>query len=304
MRQRVWIAILLAGLGWGTGDVGTRAAFELGAGPYVLAAGRTGIAAMAVVMYLLIRRRTIRLNLRISRLGMIQGVLHLAGPYLLITLALQHASAGFVGLLMASVPVVTAICAHFMLPSEPLLPNMFIGLAISASGVAVLLGSGDSGLAVGGQPLFAFVLTAVAVLMIGYSSVIAKRHAGEYDPFELGTEQFIVGGAALILLALVVGEYPVHMSAGLWGLFVYLGIVATVVPFVVFFWTLRHASATLASLSGYLVPLIAAGAGVLLLDERLQPGLVWGGLLILLGVMVTDQLDKLRDRLVARQARS
>ena len=304
MRQRVWIAILLAGIGWGSGDVATRAAFEHGAGPYVLAATRTGIAAVAVIAYLLMRRRSFLLSLRLSRLGIIQGVLHLAAPYLLITLALQHASAGFVGLLMASTPVVTAIFAHFMLPSEPLLPNMLIGLAISASGVAILLGSGDSGLAQGGQPLYAFMLTAAAILAIGYSSVLAKRHAGEYDPFELGTEQFIVGAAVLISLALIVGEAPVHVSTALWGLFAYLGVVATVVPFVTFFWTLQHASATLASLSGYLVPLIAAGAGVLLLDEQLQPGLIWGGLLILLGVIVTDQLDKRRDRLVARRTRS
>ena len=290
------MAIFVAGVGWGTGDVATRAAFEQGAGPYVVAGARTGIAAVTVVVFLLLRRSTRPFSLRLSRLGVIQGVLHLAGPFLLITLALEHASAGFVGLLMALVPIVTAVFAHLMLPSEPLLPAMLVGLAVSSSGVAILLLSGDSGLADGGRPGYAFLLTGAAILMIGYCSVLAKRQAGDYDAFRLGAEQFIVGGLVLVTLAAVVGDYPVRMSAELGGLLVYLGVFATVAPFVAFFWTLKHVSATVASLSGYLVPLVAAAAGVILLDELLEPGLIFGGLLILLGVLIADHLDRNRER--------
>ena len=298
MRQRVWLAIFAAAIGWGTGDVATRAAFEEGVGPYAIAAARTSLAAILVVAYLLLRRRTHSLSLKPSKLGVIQGVAHLAIPFILITLALQYASAGFVGLLMALVPVVTALFAHVMLPSEQLVPRMFAGLAIATSGVVVLLASGDSGLATGGRPLEAFLLTAVAVVFISYSSVLAKRHAGEYDSMVLGGEQFVVGAIVLVLLAVAFGSYPDSTSPVLWGIVGYLA-VATAMPFVAFFWTLKHATATLASLSGYLVPLIAASAGVLILNERLQPGLVWGGLLILVGVVFADRMDQRRHSAAA-----
>ncbi len=54
-------------------------------------------------------------------------------------------------------------------------------------------------------------------------------------------------------------------------------------PFLLFYWVLQRASATMASLSGYIVPLISLLGGVILLDERIELGIVVGGALILVG---------------------
>jgi drug/metabolite transporter (DMT)-like permease len=43
---------------------------------------------------------------------------------------------------------------------------------------------------------------------------------------------------------------------------------------------------------GYVVPLVAVIAGVVLLDERLQPGIVIGGLLIFAGVILTHRAEQ------------
>ncbi len=52
-------------------------------------------------------------------------------------------------------------------------------------------------------------------------------------------------------------------------------------------------TATYASLAGYVVPVIAIVAGVVFLGEELQPGIVLGGLLIFIGVLVTDRAERL-----------
>ena len=63
-------------------------------------------------------------------------------------------------------------------------------------------------------------------------------------------------------------------------------------PFLLFYWLLRHVSSTKASLVGYVIPLIAVVAGVVLLDEQLQPGILIGGSLILVGIVLTNQAER------------
>jgi drug/metabolite transporter (DMT)-like permease len=57
---------------------------------------------------------------------------------------------------------------------------------------------------------------------------------------------------------------------------------------------LSRVSSTQASLVGYIVPLVALVAGVVILDERLQVGIAAGGVLILIGVVLTDRSERAR----------
>lgn len=295
-RKLVWVAIILASAGWGSGDVVTRVALREGTGPYALSAIRCIIAAVGVGAFLVVRGRTSGPRQKVMwKLAAVQGVASLAAPYLLITLALRHASAGFVGIVIALVPVCTALFAHVMLSDEKLRLAMMAGFTVASVGVSILLASGNTGLASGGRPLLAFVLTAVAVILIGYGAVFAKRVAESYDPFSLALQQFVLGAMILSILLLLVEGFPVDMQSMDWLLVGYMGIVGTLLPFLAFFWCLQRASATLVSLSGYLTPPIALVTGIILLDERLQPGLAIGGALILVGVAITELLDRQRE---------
>ena len=62
--------------------------------------------------------------------------------------------------------------------------------------------------------------------------------------------------------------------------------------FLLFFWLLKRVPVTRASLIGYVVPLIALIAGIVLLDEKLQVGIAIGGVLILGGVILTDRVER------------
>jgi drug/metabolite transporter (DMT)-like permease len=93
---------------------------------------------------------------------------------------------------------------------------------------------------------------------------------------------------------LIAEGLPSDISAWGWSLIVYLTVIGSVLPFLLFYWLLRHVSSTKASLVGYVVPLIALGAGALLLDERIETGIVGGGVLILIGVVLTDRAERRR----------
>ncbi len=294
MRERIWLAILVASLGWGTGGVATRAAYDQGVEPYTLVMWRTLLAAAAVFAYLAIRRRGLSRDRQVWKVGLMMGMFNLAGPFLLFAIAYQHASAGFVGLLAAMIPVATAGLAHYVLPDEPMKAAKLGGLLVALGGVAVLILSGDSGLSEGGRPLLAFGLGVGAVAMIAVAGIYAKRYAGDYEPMDVAGIQFGSGAVIIALATLVVEGVPAGETSAGWGLIVYAAAASTFMPFLIFYWLLRRVSVSYASLVGYIVPLVAVVAGITLLDERLDPGIAIGGGLILLGILLSDRIEQRR----------
>ncbi len=281
-----------AAFAWGTAGVATRAALNAGVPPIGMAAIRAVLA--TVLLYAIVRARGGRITRNRHRweTGAVAAVFQLAAPFVLFTLAYQYASAGFVGLIVALAPLGTSIAAHFWLPDEPLHVRKVLGLLVAFGGVAILLLAGDSGLDQGGRPLLAALLSIGAVASISFSSVFAKGRAGTYEPLELTWMQFAMGGILIAALTLPTEGVPSGITADGWLLIGYLTVVGSVLPFLLFYWLLRHVSSTKASLVGYVIPLIAITSGVLLLDERLQPGIVIGGTLILAGIVLTNRAER------------
>ena len=292
MQLRIWAAIVGASLAFGSAGVAARAAFDEGLDPYTLAALRAVIAAVTVVAILRIVGRRIPRSRSLARIGAVLGISNFAVPFVLGTLALQHASAGFVGLIIALIPLTTSLFAHLMLEDEPLTLTKLVGLLIALAGVIFLVVSGDSGLAEGGEPILATALGLATVASIGFGGVFARRHAEEYEELEISGLQFGFGAILLIAVMLIVKGLPGDITVIGWSLVFYTAIASTVIAFLLFFWLVRNSSATTASLVGYVVPLVAIGGGILLLDEQLQPGLAIGGVLILAGVIISERAQR------------
>ena len=288
MSRSAWIAFVVAAVGWGTGGVAVRAAFDEGVGPWTTVALRVAIAAILVFVFLASRglRRPDRLTMKI---GLVLAVTNLLIPYVLFTFAYEEASAGFVGLFAALIPLATAVYAHFMLTNEKLNTGKIIGLAIGFTGVAALLISGDSGLGSEGRPLVAAVLALISVAAIGYAGAYAKRYAGRYNPLEITGLQFSLSAVVLIPAMLLFEGMPSSLTVPGWALVLYMAIASTFLPFYLFYRLVESAPITTVSLVGYLVPLVSLVAGVLLLGEQIESGIIIGGALILTGMIITDR---------------
>lgn len=292
MRPIYWFAIIIASLGWSSGGIATRAAFGEGVGPWTLVAMRVTIATVLVAIIIIVRRIPMPSRL-VMRYGLIQAVFNLTIPYVLFTFAYDNASAGFVGLLAAMIPISTAVFANYMVPNEKLTMGKFIGLFIAFTGVAALLLSGDSGLSEGGRPAVAVGLALTAIASIGYAGSFAKKHTGQYNPTMMTGMQFGFSMIWLLVAMLAIEGAPTDVTAIGWALIVLMAVAATVLPFLILFWLYQHISATDASLSGYLVPFMTLIGGLLILDEELQRGIVVGGVLVFIGIVLAD-LDSRR----------
>jgi len=289
-RLRVWSALLIASLGWGSAGIATRAALREGLEPYQIAAMRAVLAAFVVAAVLVASGRGIAGRRRWT-IGLVLGSANMAVPFVLTALAVQHASAGFVGLLVANIPIATALWAHVVLPDDRLTAAKAAGLAVSVGGIVVLMAGGDSGIGEGGDPLLAVALASAGLLAASYGAVHVKRFAPDLGALELAGPQFAVGAAIMIPLMLVMTGMPEGTAAG-WWLIAYLGTVGTVMPFVLFYWALREVTATEASLVGYIVPIVGLIGGAVVLGERISAVIAAGGALILCGVVLTERASR------------
>jgi drug/metabolite transporter (DMT)-like permease len=293
VNRSTWAVLLVAAIGWGTGGIAVRAAFGEGIGPWTLVALRVAIASVLVVA--LLAMKGLRVPDRLTmKVGIVMAITNLLIPYVLFTFAYDEASAGFVGLFAALIPLATAIYANFMLDNERLTRGKVAGLFIGFSGVAALLISGDSGLGAEGRPLVAALLALISVVAIGYAGAYAKRYAGQYDPIELTGIQFGLSALVLIPAMLIFEGLPTSLTAPGWGLILYMAIASTFLPFYLYYRLLETMPATTVSLVGYLVPLVSLAGGVLLLGEQIEAGILIGGSLILTGMVITDRAGRTR----------
>lgn len=288
MNRRSWIALIALSLGWGTRGVATRSAFTHSVDTLTLVGIRLVIAAilMAGIQALVTKRLTI--DRRVMAIGSVLAVTNVVAPFWLFTAAFHHASAGFVGLMAALTPLGTALFAHFMLPDEPLSRAKAVGLALGIAGVGILVASGDSGLAVGGNPAMAVAWAAPAVASFSFSTVYGKRNESSMRGLGVVTVQIGLGAIIAIIPMLIFEGVP-NLGVEAWSLLAYLAVFSTIVPLVLFYWVLVRSSAGQVALSGYLVPLVSVVAGVVILGETVGPGILIGGMAILGGVIIADR---------------
>ncbi|NNC93470.1 MAG: DMT family transporter [Acidimicrobiia bacterium] len=292
MSARVWLAFGLASFGWGTAGVGVRAAFDEGVPPLAMVALRAIIAAVAIFAFLQFVRGAVPRGQAEWRTGLVMSLFNLTLPFILFTLGYQYASAGFMGLLAALIPLATAVFAHFLLPDDPLYSGKVVGLVVALAGVGFLTLTGDSGLSEGGRPLVSLGLGIGAVVCIGMANIYAKKRSASYDPVEVTGMQFAIGAVLLTVITAVAEGWPSEITALGWLLVLYLALVGSVLPFLTYYWVLQHVSVTRAQIVAYLVPLVALASGIIVLDEKLEIGIAVGGALILLGVIITGVAER------------
>jgi drug/metabolite transporter (DMT)-like permease len=105
----------------------------------------------------------------------------------------------------------------------------------------------------------------------------------------------IINAGVFALLTLLTGEI-MQISAKLTAFSIlqvlYLGVFVSILTFVLYQWTIRHASAWAASLALYLQPLFGVFINYLLLGESLTPEFMVGSTAIIAGVFIATLPEK------------
>ena len=285
-----WLLLVTLSLLWGSSFALTRIAVaELD--PAMLVVGRNLLASLALLGLVLLLGRAWPRGGRLWGFMLAIAVVGNMIPFLLISWGQQRIDSGLAGILMAIMPLMTLVLAHFLVAGERMTSARLAGFVIGFAGILALVGPAAlRELGGQGETLLAQLAVLLAACCYAINTIIA-RHKPASDAWS--TSALVLGMACLLTLPLallpVESAWPTGLSSGaLWAVVV-LGVLCTALGSVVYFTLVAAAGPTFLSLINYLIPLWAVAIGLLFLGERPE----WNHLLalgmILLGVGVSQR---------------
>jgi drug/metabolite transporter (DMT)-like permease len=284
-------ALLACYLIWGSTYLAIRFALE-SLPPFFQMGSRFLVAGMVLAVFMRYRGENWP-SLSQWRNAAIVGFLMLAGGMGLTAVASQTIGSGLIATFIAVVPIMVSLWGLLFgkRPARLEIAGMVVGLI----GVILLVqGRSFSASATG------LIAIAVATLMWSLGSVLQTTKLPlASGPMGFASEM-LCGGAALLVISLIVGEHitwpwdaAFSLRAGL--AWVYLVVFGSLIAFSAYLYLLAHASPALATSYAFVNPVIALFLGVLIGGEIVTSG-EWTASVVILAGVVLIFLARLRKR--------
>lgn len=278
---RAYGAAALTVILWASAFPGIRAALPYYS-PFHVALIRYGTASIVLVFYALLTRMRLpdwRDLPRFALLGLI-GIAYYNGALNGGEVRVPSGEASF---LVAAAPIFMAAEALFLL-KERVRPRGWIGITVSCIGIVIITLSQSGAFRVDGWAL----LVLSAALAQSLYSIGQKKLLGRYSAFECTAYAIWLG--TVFLLLFFPGVLTEIRGAPLTatGAAVYLGVFPGAIGYVSWAYALSRLSGSTAGSFLYLVPLVALGIAWLWLGEVPSLLILWGGLLVLAGVVLVN----------------
>lgn len=253
------LMLLLTIFFWGTAFRASAVAAE-DAEPITITALRAGLAAIALVAAVALLRA--RLPSRplwgwTAITGLLMVTLTLEG----IAEGTARAGAGNAAILLNASPFFVLVLGRAFL-RERATPLAILGLGVGFAGIVVMVSTQLGG----ATDTFDFVLGMLLALLgaLGWAvgvmltKVMFTRHA-DIDMLGLTAAQYVIGGAAAIVLALALGgaRSTVWGSGDLWAAIAWIAIGGSAIATLTFFGALKRMSATTVTAWQFLAPVVA-----------------------------------------------
>lgn len=287
MRARDWGLLLLLSLLWGGAFYFYKVLDNAGLPALTIVLGRVGIAAVALIPVVRLAGLALPPSLAAWWPYVLIGIGNNALPFLLIAWGETQISSGLASILNATMPIFTAIIAHFTTKDERFSANKLAGIMLGFAGIVVLIGPA----AVRGLNLFSLAQLGCLGAAISYSCAIVygKRFRGT-PPLVVATSQLIASSIVVLPFELIVDKpwtlAPIAWPA--WLALLAMALLGTSAAYILYFRLIATAGAVNASLVTLLVPVIALILGGLFLHEHLTLGMLAGMLLIFAGLVALD----------------
>ena len=213
----------------------------------------------------------------------IVGLSNMAIPFCFFAYSALNMGAGVLSLMNATVPFFTAIIA-FVFFRQGMNRLALVGLLVGFFGVVVLVFDPSESSEVTSQlailsALFACVLYGAAL------NLVAHKLRG------VSGISITTGGllfSAIVLLPLAIIQRPEIMPQGqVWLSVLALGIICTGFGFLLFYRLISRIGSQRAIMTTYLIPLFSILWGSLFLEESITLFMIFGGMLVLMGVGMT-----------------
>lgn len=278
-RGSGWAALLIVWVVWGSTYLAIRVAVETL--PPVLMAGGRFLIAGALMFPVAVRGGR---PSRAQWLGCaLVGVLML-GANAALSYAERTVPSGLASLLIATVPLwllgFDAGLNRVRLSWAPVL-----GLLVGLVGVGLLSGSTGGSVSTAGV-----IICLLAGASWALGTILSNRVAMPANPALGSALEMITAGVVLVAAAGAGGEFgsfhPAAVSARSWLAFGYLILIGSIVAFSAYIIAVRALPTATVATYAYVNPVIAVLLGTTLLNEKLTPSMLVGGMLIVGAVVL------------------
>ena len=210
-------------------------------------------------------------------------------PFFLISWGQQTVDSGVAGMIMAIMPLLTMVFAHYLVAGETLNRYKLIGFTLGITGVTLLLGPVFEG---GGREFWSGLAIFTAATCYAVNAILIKR-LPRYSPMVGACGVLIMATLVLFPFWLVYRPAQAAISQASMFSVIWLGIGPTGIATIVLFAVVDRAGPTFLSTINYLIPVVAFFCGAWLLDETVT----WLHYLALTTILVGIAVTRLRGRL-------
>lgn len=302
MHTRDWLLLLFLSLLWGMSFFFIAIAIRGGVPPFTIVLARVSIAALALVPLVWLLGYRMPHDTATWRLFVVQALLNNVFPFSLMVYGQTQVASSIAAVINATTPLFTLLVAR-VLAKEQMSFNKVLGVMFGIAGVAILIGVELVHAKVGSLVGMASLLT--GALFYGFSALWMRR-LRQVPPIVSAASQLTCSSLLLLPIAAVFDRFWLLPAPSLEtvGALVGVALLATALAYIVFFRISASAGPGNVMLVTLLIPVSAAGLGVLLLGEQLTLHQVVGALVIAFGLIVTDGrlLPYLRQRVFTQAA--
>ena len=289
-RRRAFLPYLALGslaLIWGTSFLLIKVAVQ-DMSPAVLLLLRSASGCVALAVIVLAMGRPLLAEGWRNRLGSfaIMAITNAIVPWIAIAWGEQRISSGLASILNSTTTLRTAVLIYWVIPTERPSRVNYLGVVLGFVGVIVLVLPDISTRGVSGN-FFGAMAVVVASLSYAVNAIYQRRKMRDVSVFEVSLGQLMM--TVLFAVPLAVPSLPqVHVAFASLAAVIALGVVATGVAYLLYYYVMNRLGAVRASGVTLLVPVTAVFWGVLLLHETISLPIVAGMVVILVGIVLTN----------------
>lgn len=294
--QMCLLACITAVVLWSASFIATKIAYETLA-PIQLGFVRT---LLAVIVFWLIRQGTRsreRLDRRDWLRAALSGLLGMTLYFAFENVGVSLTTASNAALIVASFPAMTMLLEFVIYKQKPT-GQKIIGMVLALAGVAALTGvdSGESDNALLGN----LCLLGAGVVWAFYN-FITRGLSAKYSSMTLTYYQMLTGTVWFVPIVLWEGAAWEMPTTGSLSAVLFLCLGCSVLAFVLYNYGLKQLTASVSVSLLNLVPVLGLLLSVWILDETVTPGQLAGGIVVIIGVVLSTVPFKKRQNVELSQ---
>lgn len=268
---------------WGTSFVFTAISVE-SVDPLTVVFSRVLIAALILTSVVYLKGYRLPFDGKTWFAFTIMGFFGSVFPFFLITWGQLSVNSGIAGMIMAIMPLMTMLLAHYFIVGENLNRYKVIGFTFGITGIAILLGPVFEG---GGRAVLGGIAIFIAATSYAVNTILVRR-LPRFSPMVGAAGVMIAASITILPIWLTQTTLDVEqLSLRSINSVIWLGIGPTAVATMILFAVIERAGPTFLSTINYMIPVVAFFSGAYILSEPVEISSLFAMVIILSGIALT-----------------